>query len=50
MTRNIFGILVMILAGLYDYELSERTMKIAENDDKVISNGSNIKVIPNSYD
>ena len=39
----------MILAGLYDYELTERTMKSAEIDNKVISNGSSKKIIPNCY-
>jgi len=39
----------MILAGLYDYELTERTMKSPENDEKVICNGSSKKIIPNCY-
>ena len=39
----------MILAGLYDYELAERTMESPENDEKVISNGSSKKIIPNCY-
>ena len=39
----------MILAGLYDYELTERAMKSGEKDEKFFSNESSKKVIPNCY-
>ena len=39
----------MILAGLYDYELTERAMKSGTKEERMFNNQSSKKIIPNCY-